>query len=160
MDEILRQLGGLLLGAIPTIVLFVLLYGAYRVVVHKRLVEVLAERRSRTEGAQEKARADIAAAEASTAQYEQRLRDAKLALYKEQEKRRQQWLEARAAAVAEARAAADTRVRAARVALQSDVAQARASLERESELLAVEIIRTILKPAVVAPSSAAGGPQP
>ena len=70
----LGQLGGLLLGSVPTIIFIVLLYlHLYVAVVHKPLVAVLAERRSRTEGAVEKARADIAKAEARTAEYEQRL---------------------------------------------------------------------------------------
>ena len=80
MDEILGQLGGLLLGSVPTVVFIVLLYFIYTVVVHKPLVAVLAERRSRTEGAVEKARADIAKAEARTAEYEQRLREARLTI--------------------------------------------------------------------------------
>ena len=63
MDETLRQLGGLLLGSIPTIIFFVLLYAIYTVLVHKPLVRVLAERRSKTEGAIEQARKAIALAE-------------------------------------------------------------------------------------------------
>ena len=65
MDEILGQLGGLLLGSVPTIIFIVLLYFIYSAAVHKPLVAVLAERRNRTEGAIEKARADIAQAEAN-----------------------------------------------------------------------------------------------
>src|SRR5580700_6852031 len=106
MDEILRQLGGLLLGSIPTIIFVVLLYAIYAVLLHKPLVKILAERRAKTEGAMQKARADIAAAEARTAEYEQRLREARLALFKNQEARRQAALQARAAAVARARAKA------------------------------------------------------
>ena len=83
MNEILGQLGGLLLGSVPTIIFVVLLYGIYTVVVHKPLVKVLAERRSRTEGAIEKARADIAQAEARTAEYEQRLREARMTVIQE-----------------------------------------------------------------------------
>jgi len=100
MDETLRQLGGLLLGSIPTIILLVVLYGAYAVIVHKPLSRVLAERRAKTEGAIEKARADVAAAEARTAEYEQRLREARMAVFRTQEARRQAALQARAAAVA------------------------------------------------------------
>jgi F-type H+-transporting ATPase subunit b len=103
MDETLRQVGELLLGSIPTIIFMVLLYASYTVIVHKPLVKVLAERRSKTEGAVEKARADIAAAEARTAEYEQRLREARMAIFKLQEARRQQALQARMAAVAQAR---------------------------------------------------------
>src|SRR5438132_11620218 len=77
MDETLRQLGGLLLGSIPTIIFMVLVYSTYTVLVHRPLVRVLAERRRKTEGAMEKARADIAAAEARTAEYEQHVRAAR-----------------------------------------------------------------------------------
>ena len=79
MDETLRQLGGLLLGAVPTIIFLLALYGAYTVLVHRPLLNVLAERRTRTEGAVEKARAAIAYAEQRTADYEQRLREARQA---------------------------------------------------------------------------------
>ena len=48
MDQLLAQLGELLLGAIPTIILMVLLYGIYTVLVHRPLVQVLAERRGKT----------------------------------------------------------------------------------------------------------------
>jgi F-type H+-transporting ATPase subunit b len=157
MDEILTQLAGLFVRAIPTAVLLVLLWGLYKVIVHNRLVAVLGERRARTEGAMEKARADIAGAEARAAEYEQRIREAKLAVYKSLEARRRQLLEARATTLAEARAAAEARVRAAREVLASDVAQAKVSLQAEAENLAAAIIRTILKPARGVPSPAAGG---
>ena len=82
MDETLREIGELLLQSIPTVIFMVLLYGLYNVLVHKPLVSVLAERRSKTEGAIEKARADIAEAEDRTAEYEQKLRDARMAMFK------------------------------------------------------------------------------
>lgn len=157
MDEILRQLGELLLAAIPTVVVFIIVFFAYKSIVHKRLVVVLGERRARTEGAVEKANADIAAAEARTAEYEQRLREARLSIFKKQEARRQQSLQARAAAVAEARSTADARVEVARASLEQDVKAAKVTLEAESEALATEIIRTVLKPAMAAESSMVGG---
>lgn len=159
MEDILRQLGELLLAAIPTVVVFLLLFLAYKQIVHKPLLAALKERRARTEGAVEKANADIAAAEARTAEYEQRLREARLSIFKKQEARRQQLLQARAAAVAEARAAAGARVQAARASLEQDTAQAKVSLQGESETLANQIIRTILKPALAAEFPVAGGRQ-
>jgi F-type H+-transporting ATPase subunit b len=152
MDEILGQLGGLLLGSVPTIILIVLLYGVYTAVVHRPLVKVLAERHSRTEGAIEKARADIANAEARTVDYEQRLREARMSVFKRQEAQRQQALQARAAAVAEARAQAQTRVEQARAAIEKDKLTAQASLEAESGELAADIVRTVLEPATRAPA--------
>ena len=146
MDEILAQLGGLLLGAIPTVILMVLLYGAYSLIVHKPLTAALAERRSRTEGAIEKARADIAAAEASTADYEQRLREARVAVFKAQEARRQRALQARASAVEDARAKAQAQVDQARAGIERDKLNAQSGLEAESQHLAAEIIRMVLQP--------------
>jgi F-type H+-transporting ATPase subunit b len=146
MDQTLRQAGELLLGSIPTIIFMVLLYGLYNLLVHKPLAKVLAERRSKTEGAVEKARADIAAAEARTAEYEQKLREARLAVFKSQEARQQQALQARAAVAAEAHAKAHAQVEQARAAMEKDKIAAQENLQAESSKIAAEIIRTVLQP--------------
>ncbi len=148
MDETLRQIGGLLLGSIPTVIFFLLLYGLYTVLVHKPLARVLAERRARTQGAIEKARADVRSAEARTAEYERRLREARVALVKTQEARRAQASQARAAAVAEARNQAQAKVDQARAGIEKEKLVAKQSLEGEAGRLAAEIIRTVLEPAL------------
>ena len=152
MNEILEQLGGLLLGSVPTIIFIVVLFVIYTAVVHKPLIKVLAERHSRTEGAIEKARADIAQAEARTAEYEQRLREARMTVFKSQEAHRQQALQARAAAVAEARTRAQAQVEQARAAIEQDKVAAQVGLEAESGKLATAIIRAVLEPATQAPA--------
>ena len=146
MDETLRQLGGLLLGSIPTIILLTLLYVTYTSVLHERLEAVLAERHNRTEGAIERARADIAAAEARTQEYKQRLREARMAVFKTQQSRRQQTLRARAAALAEARAIAHEKVLEARAEIEREKVRAQTGLQAEAVRLASEIIRTVLQP--------------
>ena len=146
MDETLRQIGELLLGSVPTIIFFLLLYGFYTVLVHKPLTRVLSERYERTQGAVEKARADIAAAETRTAEFEQRLRDARLALFKYQESRRAQASQRRAEAVGQARDQAKVQVEQARAALEQDKLAAKNSLEGEAGRLASEIIRIVLEP--------------
>src|SRR6202451_1649387 len=113
MDDTLKQLGELLRGAVPTVILLALLYALYSSVVHKPLQRVLEERRSKTEGAVEKSRADIAAAEARTAEYEQRLREARATIFHAQEIRRKAALDARTAALNEARSKAQAQVQAA-----------------------------------------------
>lgn len=148
MDETLRQIGGLLLGSIPTIIFFLLLFGLYVGLVHRPLTRVLADRHARTQGAIEKARADVASAEARTAEYEQKLREARLALFKAQEARRAQAAQARAAAVAQARERAQAQIEAARADIERDKLAARASLEAEAGRLATQIVRTILEPAM------------
>jgi F-type H+-transporting ATPase subunit b len=155
MDQTIRQLGELLLGAVPTTILLALLYFLYTVLVHKPLTAVLAERRSRTEGAMEKARADIAAAEARTAEYEQRLREARLKIFKNLEARRQRAMQARAEAAAQARTRAQEQVKAARAAIEQDKQQAMAKLQADAERLAAEIVRMVLRP--VEAASPVGG---
>jgi F-type H+-transporting ATPase subunit b len=147
MDETLRQLGELLLGAIPTVILVALLYALYANIVHKPLRRVLEERRSKTEGAVEKSRADIAAAEARTSEYEQRLREARATVFRAQEARRKAALEARTAAMNEARNKAQVQVQAAKAAIQKDRAAAQAGLQAEVQALAAEIMRRVLQPA-------------
>jgi F-type H+-transporting ATPase subunit b len=156
MEQTLRQVGELLLGAIPTAVILLLLWALYEALVRKPLYRVLDERRARTEGAVQKARADVAAAEAKTHEYEQRLREARLAIFKAQEARRQMAQQARAQAVAEARARAEQQIREARAAIEQDMAAARTGLQAETEKLAAEIIRTILRPAGT-PTPVTGG---
>ena len=155
MDQTLRQLGELLLGAVPTVILLATLYILYTFLVHRPLTAVLAERRSRTQGAMEKARADIAAAEARTADYEQRLREARQNIFKSQEARRQQAMQSRAEGVAQARGKAQEQVKEARAGIEQDKQQALATLQGEAGRLASEIVRTVLRP-VAAPSQVGG----
>jgi F-type H+-transporting ATPase subunit b len=147
MDQTLQQLGELLLGAVPTVILLALLYLLYTTIVHKPLGRVLEERRSKTEGAVEKSKADISAAEARTAEYEQKLREARAAVFRAQEMRRQAVLQARAQAVSEARTKAQAQVQAAKAAIESDRAAAEQSLQGEVATLAQEIVRRVLQPA-------------
>jgi F-type H+-transporting ATPase subunit b len=149
MDQTLHQLGELLLGAVPTVILLALLYALYSAIVHKPLQQVLAERRSKTEGAVEKSRADIAAAEGRTSEYEQRLREARAAVFRAQEARRQAALEARSAAVNEARSKAQAQVQAVRKDIEADSVAAEAGLQKEASALAAEIVRRVLLPARV-----------
>lgn len=157
MDQILKQLGELLLGAVPTVVLLLTLYGLYHVLVHRPLQRVLAERHARTEGAVQKARADIAAAESKTAEYEQKLRDARTAIYKAQEERRKAADRARAHAVAEARTRAEAKVAAARKSIQNEAERAQIALRSEAERLANEIVTTLLRPAEAGQRPVFGG---
>ena len=155
MDETLRQVGELLLGSIPTVIIFLLLFGLYTVLVHRPLIRVLSERRARTQGAIEKALADVASAEARTAEYEQKLREARLALFKLLEARRAQAAQARAAAVAEARKSAQAQIEQARAVIEQDKASAEKVLDAEVGRLAQEIIRMVLDPALA--QAPAGG---
>ena len=155
MEQTLHQLGGLLLGAVPTVIL---LWDALHSLhfsglsaTHRRARRA----RSRTQGAMEKARADIAAAEARTADYEQRLREARQKVFKNQEARRQQAIQSRSQAVNQARARAQEQVKQARAGMEADMQQAMTKLQADAARLASDIVRTVLRP-VASPSQAGG----
>src|SRR5271170_1908858 len=149
IDELLRQLGDLALGSVPTMILFVLLVLAYRFVLYGPLMRTLAERRERTLGAVEKAHAAIAAADAKTQEYEAKLRAARAEIFHRREQRVKQWNAQRESALASARLAARERVAAAIAALDTEAAAARRQIEASVDQLAGQILRAILPSDVV-----------
>ena len=153
MDEILKQLGGLVLGAVPTVVLFLLLIVAYGFLVRRPLDRVLAERRARTTGAVEQARGAISKAEAKTAEYEEKLRHAKAEIYSAREKKLKQWQVERDHALAEARSITAEKVQAAKAEIDQSVAIARRQIESMSAELSDQIMRAVM-PAEARPEAA------
>ena len=156
MEQTLKQLGELLLGAIPTVVLLLTLYGLYHVILHKPLEAVLAERRKRTQGAVEKARADINLAAQRATEYETRLRDARMSIFKTLDLRRKQALDAREHVMAQARESAQKLVAQAKTEIEAESAAARASLGSESERIANQIVGTLLQSVGAGPAAIAG----
>jgi F-type H+-transporting ATPase subunit b len=138
-------------------VILLLLYAAYELLVGRPLRSILAQRRGLTEGAILKARADVAAAEARTEQYEEKLREARAAIFKAAEARRQAAQQARDAVIAQAREIANRQIREAHAAIEQEMNAARAALQADSDRLANQIIQAVLKPAGAIP--VAGGQQ-
>ena len=144
MNETLHQLGGLLLGSIPTIFLFLVLVILYRLLVYGPLMRVLSERRARTEGAIEQAEAATAAAAAKTQEYEAQLRAARSRIFQARQQKLQQWTLERDRAVAEANEAGHRQLEEAKAALQAQSKVAHGTLEGSIDELAGEILRAVL----------------
>lgn len=144
MDLIFHQLGGLVLGSVPTMILFVLLIAAYEALVRRPLDKTLEERRARTSGAVEQARGALAAAEAETTVYEDKLRTAKAALFADREQRLQRWSGEREAALNEVRRLAQERVKAAVGEIEESAGSARKQIEAMSAELSSRILRAVL----------------
>jgi F-type H+-transporting ATPase subunit b len=142
--EILHQLGGLVLGSVPTMVFFLLLVAAYGPLVRKPLDKTLAERRARTTGAVERAREAIAAAEAEATVYEEKLRAARSEIMAARERRLQQWQAERDQAMEGARAAAQVRVAVARQEVEGMSVNARKQIEETTAQLSDQILRAVL----------------
>lgn len=150
MDQILNQLGGLFLGSVPTIVLFLLLLAAYGVLVRRPLDAVLTERRKRTSGAVEQAKAAIGQAENETAIFEEKLRVARTELFNARAERSKVLAADRDAALNEARLATQSKVAAARLVLEQSAETGRQQIETMSGELSAQILKAVL------PAGAAG----
>lgn len=133
-----------MIGAVPTMVFFIILVAAYGLLVRRPLDAVLAERRKRTRGAIEQAKSAMSAAEAETAVYEDKLRAARAELFAARELRLKQWAEEREAALAEARAITAAKVNAARLEIERSAVVARQQIESMSEELSAKILRAVL----------------
>jgi F-type H+-transporting ATPase subunit b len=144
MDQILNQLGELVLGSVPTMILFILLVAAYGLLVRRPLERILAERRARTSGALEQARRAIAAAEAETAAYEEKLRAAKAEIFHLRDQKLKQWNAERAAALAQVREHMQERVRGARQEIEQSAQEARLQIVAVSDDLSSRILNAVL----------------
>ena len=147
MDAILRQIGQLLISAIPTIISLLIVWAGYRFLVHGKLMQVLAQRHALTKGAIQRAQEEIATAESRTAEYEQRVREARAQIYQSQQAYRQRIMEQRNAALAETRKQAGDMVKSARAVLETDVLAAKSSLDQQANALADQVIQAVLEPA-------------
>ena len=144
MEEILQQIGTFLIGAVPTVVLFIVLVLAYQFLVQGPLTATLKQRRARTEGAIEDAHKAIAQAEARAAEYAAKLRLARAEVYKVREQRVKQGNAERDAALEAARKAAALKVTQARAELETEAAQARLAIEASAGDLADRVVRAVL----------------
>ena len=144
MPEIIQQVGTLLLGAVPTILLFIVLVLAYQFLVQGPLTATLKQRRARTEGAIEDAHKAIAQAEARAAEYADKLRQARGDVYKVREQRGKQWNAERDAALDAARKAAGLKVNQAKTELEAEAAQARLTIQASAGELARQVVRAVL----------------
>jgi len=127
-------------------ILIVLLVTAYGLLVKRPLEHMLAERRARTTGAVEQAHAAIAAAEARTAEYEEKLRKARAEIMAARESSLKQWSVERDKALADARAATTEKVKAAKSEIDVSVAAARQQIEGMSAELSEQVLRAVMPP--------------
>jgi F-type H+-transporting ATPase subunit b len=144
MDEIIQQVGTLLLGAIPTALLFIVLVLCYQFLVQKPLTRTLDERRARTEGAIEDAHRAIAKAEARAAEYANKLRQARAEIFKIREQRIKQWNAERDAALDSARKSAGLTVSQAKAELETEAGNARQAIQASAADLASQVVRAVL----------------
>jgi F-type H+-transporting ATPase subunit b len=144
MQEIIQQVEALLLGAVPTALLFIVLVLAYQFLVQGPLTATLKQRRARTDGALEDAQKAIAQAEARAAEYAAKLRQARADVYKIREQRVKHWTAERDAALDAARKVAGLRVSQAKAELEAEATLARQAIHASAGELANQVVRAVL----------------
>jgi len=144
MDQILHDLGQLLLKAVPTFLLVVLLYFYLKRVFFGPLEQVLEARRQATEGNRKLAEDTFAKASAQATQHEAAVRAARGEVYREQEEARRRWEQEHAAAIQEARGRAEEMIQASGRQLQSELAEAKRLLEMQADRLAGQMAEKVL----------------
>jgi F-type H+-transporting ATPase subunit b len=145
MDQILNQLGQLLLRAVPTFLLVVVLHFYLKTMFFKPLGKILKQRYDATEGARKLAEESLARASQKASEYEAALRAARAEVYQAQEQVHKQLQEREAAELVEARRKSEALIQEARAALTKDVEATRANLAKDSDALADQIAETILR---------------
>jgi F-type H+-transporting ATPase subunit b len=144
MESVLASLGALLVRALPTFFLVLLLHFYLKAMFFKPLEAALKERKAATTGVKKLAEEALANAERKAAEYEEKLRQSRSEMYKEQETMRTQWRDEQAAAVADARRSVESMIAEARRRIEREQSEAKASLESRSDALAEQIAQSVL----------------
>lgn len=137
--QILKDLQGIIVLALPTAFLVIILHWFLKSMLFKPLDRVIEERKARTQGAIEASEAALATVKEKMAAYEKALADARAELFKENEAARKALAEQQASALEAARARAAEQVAAAKADLAAQTEAARSGLRAESERLAEQI---------------------
>ena len=154
--EIISQLGGLFLAAVPTVIIVFLFYFFLRWSFFKPMERVLSERHKRAEGARAEAETSRAAAQEKQRSYNESLKKARAEVFAEQETQRRHALDERQVAINAARAAAQSALQEAKKGIAADVQEARAELQRSSGTLANDIAEAILAGIASGPGGSQG----
>lgn len=146
--SLLDVVGQLLLGSVPTSLVFIVVVLFYQFLVQTPLSRTLKERRARTEGAIEDAHRAISRAEQRANEYAEKLRHARLEIHRLREQRIQQWNAERDSALEAARRSAHEKVSQTKAELDAQAVQARKAIEASAPELASRVVRAVLPVAV------------
>jgi F-type H+-transporting ATPase subunit b len=144
MEQTLQALSGILLKAVPTILLLIVLHFYLKAMLFRPLQNMLSQREALTAGARKAAEASLAAAERKAEDYEAKFRDARAEVYREQEETRRVWIEDQGKQIAAGQARTAGTLAAARKQMEVETISAKASLVDTSAALADKIATTVL----------------
>ncbi len=144
MEATLQSLGGILLKAVPTVLLLILVHVYLKFMFFKPLAAVLEKRREATEGARQAAEAAVARANTRAAEIEAALRKAREEIYQEHEHHRKQIVAEQNQAIEEARKKSHGLVHDARQQISAEAEASKAELATYAQTLAEQIAARLL----------------
>jgi F-type H+-transporting ATPase subunit b len=145
MEQTLQALAGILLKAVPTIVLVLLVHFYLKSMLFKPLEETLSQRDQLTAGARAEAAEALSRADQKVAEYQQTIENARADAYRELEEQRKQWLQEQQQLLQETRATLDAKIAAAKEEIAKESALARQQLIESTAQLADEIAAAVLR---------------
>jgi F-type H+-transporting ATPase subunit b len=145
MDATLHDLGGILLKAIPTLILLLIVHLYLKRMFFGPMRDVLAKRQEATEGALKSAEMLLAKASEKAEAIEVSLRKAREEIYHEQEEARRQWIGEQTAQLEEARRSSRDLIHQAKQQLDGETAAAKRDLTATTAALADQIAQSLLE---------------
>ena len=145
MEATLRDLGDLLLKAVPTIIFFAFLTIYLKHVFFRPLARILDERKRATEGVRQLAEQAFAAADQKASEFQRALHLARAELEQEHEALRGKWTDEQVEAIRIARAEADQTILEAKHQIADEVQRAQAELDARVESLSDQIVSSVLR---------------
>ena len=145
MDATLHDLGGILLKAIPTLVLLLIVHVYLKWMFFGPMRDVLAKRREATEGTRKSAEALLAKASEKATALEAALRKAREEIYQEQEEARRGWIAEQNTRLEEARRSSRDLIHQAKQQLDTESAAAKRDLTATTAALADQIAQSLLE---------------
>jgi F-type H+-transporting ATPase subunit b len=145
MDATLHDLGGILLKAIPTLIMLLIVRLYLKRMFFGPMRDVLAKRREATEGAMKSAEILLAKASEKAEAIEVSLRKAREEIYQEQEEARRRWIGEQTAQVEEARRSSRDLIHQAKQQLDAETAAAKRDLTATTAALADQIAQSLLE---------------
>jgi F-type H+-transporting ATPase subunit b len=147
MTELVHQIGELFLRAVPVALIVLVFFAVMRTLFFQPLLRVMAERDSRTLGAQKAAEAAQAAAAQKIKEYENALKEARAKVYAEQDATRKKMLQERAIFLKEMRRKAEADVAMGKERVAQELETAKKEIGATIGTLAAEIARRVLQSA-------------
>jgi F0F1-type ATP synthase membrane subunit b/b' len=145
MDATLKALAALALEAVPTVLFFIFLTHFLKRVYFMPVQKILEERRRQTEGVRELAQRAREAASKRGSEFDSAIMLMRAQLLQENEAQRRQWAQEQARLVAEARAAAEQQVTAAKREIGKELEKAKSEIALSVDRLSSQIVDSLLR---------------